>query len=331
MIPRTPHRVNVHGMTPAPVPGAINITSLRGVIEPPALASSFPGPLFVSTKPVKGKAKDIVTWLDKSLTMLEQVRERATSEDEIVQIEDRKVLYKLVKILVENNGALDGRSIPYRRVTYISPEIEKQATELLMPQAAKLSASDETQSFGITASSLATSTAAQTTADPTALATYNLTNDFLRSMRDLLMQGDRQGAIRKAVDQKMWGHALLIASSVSPVVWRETAGQFIRYELRETGAKDFDSLRFLYGVLGNEGIESVSELLPPMNRMVSSIQSSASSQGPRFTSWKESLGMVLANKRAVDDPAPIVGLGNALVNDGRVEAGHAWYILISED
>ena len=36
--------------------------------------------------------------------------------------------------------------------------------------------------------------------------------------------------------------------------------------------------------------------------------------------------MILANKRPVDDPAPIIGLGNALVKDGRVEAGHAWYI-----
>src|SRR5579862_4255273 len=209
-----------------------------------------------------------------------------------------------------------------------SPEIEKQVRELLMPQAAK-EPTDETQSFGITASSLATSMAPQTTVDPTALATYNLTNDFLRSMRDLLMRGDRQGAIRKAVDQKMWGHALLIASSVSPIAWRETAEQFIRYELRETGVKDFDSLRFLYGVLGNEGVDAVSELLPPLNRMVSSIQASSSTQGPRFTSWKESLGMVLVNNRSVDDPSPIIGLGNELVKNGRVEAGHAWYFSLS--
>jgi COPII coat assembly protein SEC16 len=194
-----------------------------------------------------------------------------------------------------------------------------------MPQVAKQS-TDDAESFGITASSLATSTAPQTTVDPAALATYNLTNDFLRSVRDRLIQGDRQGAIQKAVDQKMWGHALLIASSVSPAVWRDTSEQFIRYELRETGVKDFDSLRFLYGVLGNEGIDAVTELLPPANRMVSSIHTSSTSQGPRLTSWKESLGMVLANKRSVDDPAPIVGLGNALVKDGRVEAGHAWYL-----
>lgn len=167
--------------------------------------------------------------------------------------------------------------------------------------------------------------AQSTTADPNALATYNLTTEFLRSMRTLLMQGDRQNAIRKAVDQKMWGHALLIASSVDQNVWRETVEQFIRNELRDTGTKDFDSLRFLYGVLGGEGPNAVTELLPPINRMISSIHPSATSQTPRFGSWKESLGMVLLNQGSMDTSQALIGLGSSLVSEGRVEAGHSWY------
>ena len=143
-------------------------------------------------------------------------------------------------------------------------------------------------------------------------------------MRTLLMQGDRQNAIRKAVDQKMWGHALLIASSVNQTVWRETVEQFIRSELRDTGTKDFDSLRFLYGLLGGEAENAVNELLPPINRMVSSIHPSASSQAPRFGSWKESAGMVLLNKGSMDCSSALLGLGTSLVKENRVEAGHAW-------
>jgi COPII coat assembly protein SEC16 len=219
------------------------------------------------------------------------------------------------------------RNIPLYPIAHCSPELEKSVKEILLPQVVNTGDTEGSQPFGVTASSLATSMAAQSTiVDPNALATYNLTTDFLRSVRSLLMQGDRQSAIRKAVDQKMWGHALLIASSVDQNVWRETVEQFIRSELRDTGTKDFDSLRFLYGVLGGEGPNAVTELLPPINRMVSSIHPSTTSQAPRFGSWKESLGMVLLNQGSMDTSQALIGLGSSLVNEGRVEAGHSWYI-----
>src|ERR1700724_2800546 len=122
-------------------------------------------------------------------------------------------------------------------VANISPEIEKSVKEILLPDIGIATTMEEPESFGVTASALAMSATAQTTLpDPTALATYNLTSNFLRSMRTSLLQGDRQGAIRKAVDHKMWGHALLIAGSVNPAVWRDTAEQFIRSELRDTAS-----------------------------------------------------------------------------------------------
>jgi hypothetical protein len=207
----------------------------------------------------------------------------------------------------------------------VSADLEKSIKDILLPQIANVDNAEESQTFGVTASALANTAATQsTTVDPNALATYNLTSDFLRSMRTLLMQGDRPNAIRKAVDQKMWGHALLIASSVDQTVWRDTVEQFIRSELRGSETKDFDSLRFLYGLLGGEAELAVNELLPPINRMVSSIHPSATSQAPRFVSWKESAGMVLLNKGSMDCFPSLLGLGTSLVKENRVEAGHAW-------
>ena len=305
------------------------IFEFEGISEPPGLASSFPGPLHSANKPVKGKAKDIGKWLDDNLALLEQFREtRHLEEEGIKRIEDRKILYKLVKLLVDNNGVLDGKYDPRAGCANCSPELEKSVKEILLPQAVSTVTEEGSQSFGITASSLATSMAAQSaTPDPNALATYNLTTDFLRSMRSLLMQGDRQNAIRKAIDQKMWGHALLIASSVDKIVWRETVEQFIRSELRDPGTNDFDSLRFLYGVLGGEGHNAVNELLPPINRMVSSIHPSGTSQTPRVRSWKEGLGVVLMNQGSMDTSPALIGLGSSLVSEGRVEAGHTWYVV----
>ena len=110
MIPRTPHRVNIHGVAPLAVPGNITFSNLGEILEPPAQANSFPGPLFAAGKPVKGRAKDIGTWLDTNLAQLDAMRESPNLEEEdILRIEDKKVLLKLLRILVDNNGVLDGR------------------------------------------------------------------------------------------------------------------------------------------------------------------------------------------------------------------------------
>ena len=115
MIPRTPHRVNLHGVAPLAVPGNIAFSNLGEIIDPPAQALSFPGPLFVAGKPVKGRAKDIGTWLDSNIVQLDQMRESPNLEEEdILLVEDKKILIKLLRILVDNNGVLDGRLIPIR-------------------------------------------------------------------------------------------------------------------------------------------------------------------------------------------------------------------------
>jgi COPII coat assembly protein SEC16 len=110
MIPRTPHRVNIRNTAPLMVPGPITFSSLRDIVEPPGLAASFPGPLFSGTKPINAKSKDLGNWLESNLAMLEQLREsHSVNEDDIIRIEDRKVLLKLIKLLVDNNGVLNGR------------------------------------------------------------------------------------------------------------------------------------------------------------------------------------------------------------------------------
>jgi hypothetical protein len=113
MIPRTPHRVIVHGVAPTKVSGPLAFGTVKNVVEPPGLAHQFPGPLFVANKAVKGKGKEIGKWLDDYLVGLEKLRDFAGLEEkDILQIEDRKVLVKVLMLLVDHNGVLDGKYIP---------------------------------------------------------------------------------------------------------------------------------------------------------------------------------------------------------------------------
>lgn len=110
MIPRTPHRVNVRGPAQLSVPGMITFSSLRQVTEPSGLAASFPGPLYSANKPIKGKGKEILKWLDDNLALLDRMRDTSNlTEDNIHRIEDRRVLLKVLKLLIDSNGALDGK------------------------------------------------------------------------------------------------------------------------------------------------------------------------------------------------------------------------------
>lgn len=114
MIPRTAHRVVLRGAAPLSVPGTVIFTNIKDILELPGLVSSFPGPLYLSTKAVKSKSKEIGKWLDDNLALIELSRDSANlDEDDIQRIEDRKILYKLVKLLVDNNGVLEGKYLSF--------------------------------------------------------------------------------------------------------------------------------------------------------------------------------------------------------------------------
>jgi hypothetical protein len=126
MIPRVPHRVQIHGAPPSMVPGPVTFTNIRGVIEPPGLAASFPGPLFTGTKPVKAKGKDIGKWLDDYLASLEHMSETVgMTDDDLHRLNDRKVLCRLVKVLVDHNGVLDGTYCPSCSWLTLVPKLRK--------------------------------------------------------------------------------------------------------------------------------------------------------------------------------------------------------------
>ena len=53
----------------------------------------------------------------------------------------------------------------------------------------------------------------------------------LDKIADLLARGDRRGACHYAADEKLWSHALLIASSIDKEAWKDIVNEFVRSEL----------------------------------------------------------------------------------------------------
>jgi Sec23-binding domain of Sec16 len=131
--------------------------------------------------------------------------------------------------------------------------------------------------FGFTAPALdppsSTDQFKHTTFDKeTPIATYHLRSSALDQLQSLLIAGERRQACHYALEQKMWAHAMLIASSLDKDAWKDATNEFIRSELgvqttaaaslRSDGANSQsvsngrESLRVAYSLFSGQGTTS---------------------------------------------------------------------------
>lgn len=65
----------------------------------------------------------------------------------------------------------------------------------------------------------------------TPIAISTLRPSTLDRIKEFLLRGDRRKAYHYALDQKLWAHAMVIASSIDKEAWQEVVNEFIRTEL----------------------------------------------------------------------------------------------------
>lgn len=53
----------------------------------------------------------------------------------------------------------------------------------------------------------------------------------LDRIQELLIRGERQAAYQYAADEKLWAHAMVIASSIGKEAWKNIVSEFVRTEL----------------------------------------------------------------------------------------------------
>lgn len=77
----------------------------------------------------------------------------------------------------------------------------------------------------------------------TVLAASTLRSSCLDRIQEFLLRGERREAYHYALDQKLWAHAMVIASSVDKEAWKEVVNEFLKAEL---GVKDENIHGHLY-------------------------------------------------------------------------------------
>jgi hypothetical protein len=289
-------------------PGEVKIQSVKEVLPESEDITKFPGPL-----KSKGKKKDVSAWLGRKLEGLENQRkepgfEHSLSEDEHKRLEDRSLLWKILQVLVDNDGRLEG------------PAAEAAVKKALASE--ESDAADAEGSFSTTADTVGRSRTNTLQAEP-------MDPRAVEDLQKLLTKGDREKAVWHAVDQRLWGHAMLLSSTLSKDVWKQVVQEFVRKEVKKVGG-NHQSLAVLYEVFAGNHEDCIDELVPASARagfqMVSTDGAGATQNALQgLDKWRETVALIL-NNRSDGDAAALLSLGRLLAQYNRVEAAHVCFI-----
>ncbi|RPB00225.1 hypothetical protein L873DRAFT_1805676 [Choiromyces venosus 120613-1] len=285
-------------------PGEVKVRSIKEILPFEESEGKFPGPAWSGSKSAnKAKKKELLTWFTDKIEDLER---RAQGEG--TRAEEKVLLWKIVRVLLENDGVLEG-----------SPEVEKATRAILSPETVEEGMGDHGSFVVMGDMSSATQGPNIERADPQAVNT----------IKNNLLKGDRAAAVWHAVDRKLWSHALLISGTVCRDLWKQVVQEFVKNEVKTLG-EGADSLAALYETFAGNWEECVDELVSASARMGMPMLGGASRSGSvnideKLDRWRETLGLILSN-RSPGDAESIMALGKMLVGYGRVEAGHICYL-----
>lgn len=291
-------------------PGEVRIHQFNEWVPIPESIVQHPGPL-----KTKSKKKDLLAWLSSKVVAFENegIPEAARLHPDSEKRHDEKILlWKIVRVLVEHDGNLEG-----------SAETQKSLRNVIFPHLQTAEA--EQQNYGGGFPTFCAPQSMEATSRPDAVDTQSL-----ESLRSSLLMGDREKAVWTAVDHRMWGHAMIVASTLDKSIWKQVTQEFVRREVR-SATSNTEPIAALYEIFAGNVEESIDELVPPSARaglqMISKVEGQGTSKNALdgLNSWKETLGLVLSN-RSPDDHQALLALGRLLLSYGRVEAAHICFI-----
>jgi hypothetical protein len=289
-------------------PGEIRLQNVKEVLPLSEEIAKFPGPL-----KAKGKKKDVSAWLGRKVEALEAQSkepgfEHSMNEDESKRYEDKSFLLKLLQILVDNDGKLEGASAEAAVKKLFSPGGEDS--------------SNAEGSYSTAADIVGRSRSNTANAEPS-------DPRVIEDLQNMLIKGDREKAVWHAVDHRLWGHAMLLSSTLSKDTWKQVVQEFVRKEVKKVGRSN-QALAVLYEVFAGNHEDCIDELVPASARagfqMVSADGAGTTQNALQgLDKWRETVALIM-NNRSEGDASALLSLGRLLAQYGRVEAAHSCFI-----
>ena len=135
--------------------------------------------------------------------------------------------------------------------------------------------------------------------------------EHLSKFRNLLLYGRQEDALESAIENQLWGHALVLASRISEQTHTDTMMKFAR------NLKLSDPLQTAYQYLSG----NVPQAVYSVREWTTSNKDSTSSSSPseNWKNWRPHLAMMIANSRAAElnvDPSIVAQHKRALNSTG---------------
>ena len=225
--------------------------------------------------------------------------------------DEHTLLLKLLSVHVEHDGSLLGL-----------PKVETAARDVLRNYHP-----EGIPNLQPNSALMATPQIAKPSQSPVAPATDPAA---IETVKRLLLSGENEKAVWHAVDNRMWGHAMLISSAVVPTIWKPVVREFVRNDVRQI-SQDTESLAAVYQIFAGNSEDFIDELVPSSARAGLQFISKTSDAALAKTGvegldkWIETLTLVLSN-RSADDLSALKQLGQLLLFYGRTDAAHICFM-----
>lgn len=311
--PKSIPRYGMNQTTPSIIRshGEVQVRTIKDIDPLQDRLAKFPGPLRG-----KSKKKETLTWLSAGIESIEKDLPDVSFNSEL-SLEakrsiERLLLWKILRVFIEYDGALEG-----------SAPVEKAVRDILAPGTTTPTSNND--ALFPTASGYGSQSGAMT-----AMSSDGVDASAMEQIRQDLLKGNREGAVWAAVDKRLWGHAMLISQTVSTDLYKRVSQEFVRKEVNYPGHQN-ESLGALYKILSGNHDDCVDELVPSHARAGLQLVSTAvasnatGSTADGLDKWRETLSLVLGN-RSQDDVKGLKALGNLLASYGRAEAAHVCYL-----
>ena len=101
------------------------------------------------------------------------------------------------------------------------------------------------------------------------ISVVSLNPSSLDKIQGFLLRGERREAYQYALDEKLWAHAMIIASSIDKEAWKDVINEFLKNELRPKNlvsgtdklTNGRECLRVAYSLFSGQGAAAGTSLL----------------------------------------------------------------------
>lgn len=221
----------------------IKIAPVNQIVTSDPNLSKFPFGIVGSKGALKNKKKDLEKWIEDYIG--ENEENGKAFGNKTTRSSDRITLWKILLALLKSGSS----------VTNPSKELTDSVRTILDPFV-QAQESPDLNSFAPAVDLYQKGTGQLTASALGNNSNQGVKSDNVNRLADYIKVGQREDALKYALDQRLWAHSLILASSLGPTQWLNTVSEFVREEIRPLPLQSARDLALMYRVFSGAGADS---------------------------------------------------------------------------